>query len=398
MNNASPNFYADLPLVKDFKKVFESSIYQELPKDWWVVITDIKASTVAIEQGRYRDINSLGGCTVAAMLNAVKPRSIPYVFGGDGATFCIPPQYLDAVKTALRGCIKLADEGFNLELRAALIPYKAIKPKADVLLARYAKSDNLHQAIFVGGGLNEAERQIKETNQWHVYLADGKAEVDLTGFECRWNRVASPQEVTVSLLVQASHSKTSQQLALYQLLMQKMHKHFGNEEEHQPLSIEGLELMYGEDYIASGAKARTFVNNNAYFLNLWTIRLQNFIGNLLMKLKLTLGEAKWGRYKEDTLLNSDYRKLDDTFRIVFAAKKTALAEFECWLNKQEQAGELLYGLHLSDAAQLTCLISQAGVKHLHFVDGCDGGYALAAKSLKLKQKDLTLKSGEKLYE
>lgn len=156
--------------------------------------------------------------------------------------------------------------------------------------------------------------------------------------------------------------------------------------------------MYGKDYLAAEAKARSFSKNNAYLLNLWNIRLQNFTGNLLMKLKLTLGKAKWGRYKEDTLLNSDYRKLDDTFRIVFAAKKSALAEFETWLANQEDAGALVYGLHISDAAQLTCLISQIGVKHLHFVDGCDGGYALAAKSLKLKKKQLAQKSGEKLHE
>lgn len=398
MNNANPDFYKNLPLLNDFNEVFKFDCYQELPSDWWVVITDIKASTNAIEQGRYRDINSLGGCTVAAILNAVNPTVIPYVFGGDGATFCVPPQLIEAVGTALRGCIKLAADSFNLELRAALIPYKAIKPKANILVACYKKSDSLHQAIFVGGGLNEADKQIKLNEKWHLHLADGEAKADLTGFECRWNRIASPQEVTVSLIVQATNSETDQQLALYQALMQKMQTCLGGDEQLQPLSVAGLELMYGKEYLAAEAKAQTFSKNNAYFLNLLNIRLQNFIGNLLMKLKLTLGKANWGRYKEDTLLNSDYRKLDDTFRIVFAAKKAALVAFETWLTNQEDTGKLVYGLHISDAAQLTCLISQVGVKHLHFVDGCDGGYALAAKALKLKQKQFALKSGEKLYE
>ena len=217
MNQTSTlDFYANLPLAHDFNDVFKLDCYQELPKDWWVVITDIKASTAAIEQGRYRDINSLGGCTVAAILNAVKPTSIPYTFGGDGATFCIPPLHLEAVGTALRGCIKLAKDSFNLELRAALVPYSAIKPTAKVLVARYAKSDGLHQAIFVGGGLNEADKQIKLTSQWHVELTKGEAKADLTGFECRWNRIVSPQEVTVSLIVHAVCKLTSQQLDLYQ--------------------------------------------------------------------------------------------------------------------------------------------------------------------------------------
>jgi len=386
VNNANPDFYENLPLIYDFSKVCTFEAYQELPDNWWIVITDIKASTTAIEEGRYRDINSLGGCTVAAMLNAVKPKSIPYVFGGDGATFCIPPQYLDAVKTALRGCIKLADEGFNLELRAALIPYKAIKPKADVLLVRYAKSDNLHQAIFVGGGLKEAEKQIKQNSKWHVHLAEGEAKADFSGFVCRWNKIASPQEITVSLIVQAICPETKEQLALYQQLMQKMQDYFGKDDQLQPLSIEGMKLMYGKKELTAETLARTFSNSNPFFYNLWNIRIQNLMGSFFMKLKLRLGKIKWGRHKEDILLNSDYRKLDDTFRIVFAAKKTALTEFEAWLTSQEQAGNLLYGLHISDAAQLTCLVSQMGVKHLHFVDGSDGGYALAAKILKQKQK------------
>lgn len=383
------SFYANLKLVNDFKKLFKSSSYQELPSDWWVVVTDIKASTLAIEQGRYRDINSLGGCTVAAILNAVKPTVIPYVFGGDGASFCVPPQYIKAVRTALRGCIKLAADSFNLELRAALLPYEAIKPHASILVARYVKSENLHQAIFMGGGLNEAEKQIKQDIRWHVLLDEGEANADLTGFQCRWNKIVSPQEVTVSLLVQALNQDVKQQLVVYQQLVEKMQQYFGKDEQQQPLSVEGLELMFDKATLTAESKARAFSpKGRPFLLNLWELRLQNLLGIIFMKLKLTLGKAKWGCYKEDTLLSSDYRKLDDTFRTVFAAKKIALAEFEIWLKAQEQAGELLYGMHISEAAQLTCLISQTGVKHIHFVDGSDGGYALAAKALKQKSRSL----------
>lgn len=394
LKNNSQNFYVNLNQVDDFKDIFKSTSYQELPSDWWVIVTDIKDSTAAIEKGRYRDINSLGGCTVAAILNAVNPTAIPYVFGGDGATFCIPPQCVEAAKTALRGCIKFAAESFNLELRAALLPYQAIKPQASILIARYVKSESLSQAIFIGGGLNEAEKQIKQNTQWHVHQTDGEAKADLTGFQCRWNTVASPQEVTISLLVQALNPNTAAQLALYQQLVEKMQQHFGNDEQQQPLSLDGLQLMYGESYLMGEAKAKVFSSKSSFFslkikplfFKVWALRLQNLLGAILMKLNVRLGKAKWGSYKEATLLNSDYRKLDDTFRSVFAAKKIPLAEFENWLKKQEQAGKLLYGLHISAAAQLTCLISQVGVKHIHFVDGCDGGYALAAKSLKLKLK------------
>lgn len=384
-HSSTQDFYANLPLVNNFDALFDLDRYIELPSDWWVIVTDIKASTLAIEAGRYRDINSLGGCTIAAILNAVKPVAIPYVFGGDGATFCVPSRYLEEVKVALRGCIKLASESFNLELRAALLPYEAIKPQASILLACYVKSDSLHQAIFIGGGLNEAERQIKLNDKWHVHLNEGEAKADLTGFQCRWNKIASPQEITVSLMVQALSIATSEQLELYKKLLKMMETCFGKDAQQQPLSLEGLQLMFGDSHLDAESKAKKFSKGTPFFLNLWRIRLENLLGVIFMKFKLTLGNAKWGHYKEDTLMNSDYRKLDDTFRSVFAAKKLALVEFERWLIDQEKLGTLLYGLHVSDAAQLTCLISQVGVKHLHFVDGSNGGYALAAKALKSKQ-------------
>jgi len=51
-------------------------------------------STKAIETGHYREINAVGGSSIAAVINAIKPRRIPYGFGGDGARFCIPPELL----------------------------------------------------------------------------------------------------------------------------------------------------------------------------------------------------------------------------------------------------------------------------------------------------------------
>ena len=44
---------------------------------------------------------------------------------------------------------------------------------------------------------------------------------------------------------------------------------------------------------------------------------------------------------------------------------------------------LRYGLHLSDTALMTCLVtSPADSLHVHFVDGGGGGYTSASRSLK----------------
>ena len=57
-------------------------------------------------------------------------------------------------------------------------------------------------------------------------------------------------------------------------------------------------------------------------------------------------------------------------------------KLQVWLNAQQTQGALLYGLQLLDHALVTCLVESHADKHLHFVDGSDGGYALAARQLK----------------
>ena len=42
----------------------------------------------------------------------------------------------------------------------------------------------------------------------------------------------------------------------------------------------------------------------------------------------------------------------------------------------------VYGLHPSNRAQVTCLVFERMGHQVHFIDGADGGYALAAKDLK----------------
>lgn len=384
MSSATPvDFFDQLPPLRSFKQVLAPDNYRELPHDWWLVITDIVGSTKAINAGRYREINSLGGCTIAAVLNAAQPINLPYVFGGDGASFCIPPQSYIPVRNALLACQELARESFQLELRIGMLPYKQIQPKAEVWVGRYLKSKDLQQAIFVGQGLTEADRLVKQGREYQVQEGEGQAEADFSGFECRWQRIPSPLDVTVSLIVQVTATQLDQQFTAYQQLLERMQAFLGDDQQQQPLSLDGVRLSFDRQELSSEARVKNYQQpEQSVKRHTWRLRLQNLLGRLLMGLGLQLGGADWGRYKSDLILNSDYRKFDGVFRSVFAAKKANLAQLRSWLDEQHQQGNLYYGLHVSDAAQLTCLVKQTGVEHLHFVDGCDGGYALAARELK----------------
>jgi hypothetical protein len=50
------------------------------------------------------------------------------------------------------------------------------------------------------------------------------------------------------------------------------------------------------------------------------------------------------------------------------------------LDAQYRAGRPLYDMHKSREALATCIAQSYNGNHQHFVDGCDGGYALAARA------------------
>ncbi|MBD0300821.1 MAG: DUF3095 family protein, partial [Tolypothrix sp. T3-bin4] len=78
-------FYARLPVSRRFIELTNSRNFKSVPRDWYILISDIVGSTKAIETGRYKDVNLLGACSIIAVLNIAGEIEIPFVFGGDGA-------------------------------------------------------------------------------------------------------------------------------------------------------------------------------------------------------------------------------------------------------------------------------------------------------------------------
>lgn len=387
LNSSNDHFYQNLNVITDFEDILHLHHFEELPSDWWLVVTDVVNSTPAIQAGQYRAINAVGGATVAAITNAVKPLRIPYIFGGDGGSFCVPPSQLESVKAALIGSAQLSRDSFDLSLRIGCVPYSAIQHKAKVLVARFQKNASLEQAVFIGGGLSEADRLIKQDPQYILPINDLEQAADFSGFECRWNRIPSPKEVTLSLLVKPRNPEIDQQLALYSQLKAKIRHCVGDENQHHPINTEGMQLGFKAQTLMGELNVKAF-HKSAWqkFKILWKLRYENVVGAIFMRYNIKHGDAKWGDYKTDFVANSDYRKLDDMYRTVLSASQADCQNLIDWLESQYQLGRLYYGVHKSDAAIVTCLISKTGVDHMHFVDGADGGYALAAKALKQQIK------------
>jgi len=115
------NFYRDLPVLESFAEAIETARHTEVPGDWWIVIADVIGSTKAIEAGAYKKVNTVGVACIAAVVNVDRNVDLPFVFGGDGATFAVPDILRERVIPALREAQRLARESFDLLLRVGLV-------------------------------------------------------------------------------------------------------------------------------------------------------------------------------------------------------------------------------------------------------------------------------------
>ena len=121
--------------------------------------------------------------------------------------------------------------------------------------------------------------------------------------------------------------------------------------------------------------------------SLWRRRAWLYFESLLQsvaeRFDLRIGPYDAPAYREEVRRNSDYRKVADTLHMVLDCTAEQSVEIEDYLEGLRAQGRIAYGLHRADRALMTCLVfSLEQSRHVHFVDGADGGYALAALQLK----------------
>ncbi|MDP7556403.1 MAG: DUF3095 family protein [Nitrospinaceae bacterium] len=117
---------------------------------------------------------------------------------------------------------------------------------------------------------------------------------------------------------------------------------------------------------------RPFEDHKCYFSDCRIFWWGGFAFNFTLKSLYQLTPTK----------NSDFQKFDDTLRMTIDSKPGQRKELLEYLETELKAGKLFYGTHISDSALMTCMVFDRKERHLHFVDGASGGYALAAKQLK----------------
>jgi hypothetical protein len=111
---------------------------------------------------------------------------------------------------------------------------------------------------------------------------------------------------------------------------------------------------------------------------IWTL-----LAYLVMRFGISLGGFVPAKYTRELIDNSDFRKFDDSLRMVLDCTTELADEIERYLAECAKQGVVRYGTHRQPAAMMTCFTpSPTQSNHVHFIDGAMGGYAIAASALK----------------
>ena len=377
MAKNTQDFYKNLEALDDFHATFVYPINTLVPDDWYVVISDVKNSTEAILEGKYKDVNMVGALTIIAMLNIDKELDIPFIFGGDGAFVLIPPILFESSRQVLLKVQEMALNSYALDVRIGVIPVRDIYEQGKKLfITKYKVSQDYFQAFVKGGGLDLSDALLKNHEKYLLKeTIDPNFEIDMTGLECRWEAIPSPKEETLSILIKANDD------LYYEEILSNLEKILGTRVQRNPITPNNMKLSFQTKDLEVEA---SLISQNFLIQRLIILKFKfiNILGKVLMGLKID----EWKSYKQRIQSTTDTEKFDDMLRIVAAASSEQRESLDKYLSKELLNEKLFYGIHSSDSSLMTCLIFQRHGKHIHFVDASSGGYAVAAKMLKQQMK------------
>jgi hypothetical protein len=104
---------------------------------------------------------------------------------------------------------------------------------------------------------------------------------------------------------------------------------------------------------------------------------------LILKSGVRVGAFDPAHYLRQTTQNTDFRKFDDGLRMTLDCSEATADSVERRLAELRDRGLLGFGAFRQKQALVTCIVPDPMHNdHMHFVDGAEGGYALAARMLK----------------
>jgi hypothetical protein len=369
-----------LPVIHDFIQIMDPALFRPLPDGWIVGVADVVQSTKAIAANRYKAVNMAGAAVIVAVTNALEDRDFPFVFGGDGASFAVAGEAAAAARQALAETATWVKEDLDLTLRIGMVPVADIRARGlDVRVARYAPSENISIAMFSGGGIAWADTAMKR-GEIAVAPAPPGAHPDLSGLSCRYEEIPASRGLVLSLVAAPAPGASGD-------AFRAAIAHIANIVERtpdasRPVPGQSLRLTWPPAGIDLEARASRRPGESARARKIKVLAM-TFLFFLIMRFGIRVGRFVPAKYTRELVDNSDFRKFDDSLRMVLDCTPELANEIERHLADCAARKIVRYGTHRQHAAVMTCFTpSPAKSNHVHFIDGADGGYAMAASALK----------------
>ena len=376
------DFYEAIPVLDNFADAVRAENYRSLPDDWAVGFADVVGSTQAVANGRYKAVNMVGAGVIAAVGNALKRRSFPFVFGGDGASFAVSPGDAPAAREALAAMAAFAREEFEFDLRVGTILVRDVRATGrNVRVARYGATPYCVYAMFMGGGLTWFENEVKRGRHL-LSAASAGARPDLSGLSCRWGVSPAKNGVVLSLIVAPRGDDPRFPTLVDEIVKLAL----STPASDRPVTSASLKLGDPVKAIALETAVRSASGMPRALAR--ALATYWYTGmTVFFRLKLKGPGVDATSYKNDLVANADFRKFDDGLRMTL----DCTAEFADKLEARLAAAEdyVNWGAFRQEAAQVTCFapsVTERG--HVHFVDGAGGGYTMAAKVMKARRDAL----------
>jgi hypothetical protein len=378
------DFIAQLPSFTRFADVADPGRFVPAPDDWRLYCCDVVNSTGAIEQGRYKTVNMVGAACIIAAINAAAGTEIAYVFGGDGATILAPDALAPAIDRALTRTRRLARDGFDLALRVGAVPVAEIRTHgADLGVAMFELSPGNRCAMFSGGGAALADRLVKGDTDGAYGLGEEDEEPpDLEGLSCRWEPLVARHGHMVCMLASVIPEDPRTRARIYGNLIATIEQVLQPDiDTARPVRADNMRFRWPPRGL--GLETTVTRGHRPRWAHALALGAQSLFQAIAEWFDRKIGDYHAPVYRVELRANSDYRRFDDVLRLILDCTPAQRQVIEERLAAAHGRGEIVYGTHRSDAALMTCLLFDLkDSRHLHFIDGTDGGFTYAARAMK----------------
>ena len=347
-------------------------------------MTDVKGSTKAVQEGRFKDVNMLGAAAITIVSNELKTANTVSIFGGDGATLLMPEEMFDKLRPQFVGLMKLAKEKFSLELRVGAVRISDLDQlDAPVYVGKYQVSPTTVLAQMMGAGCNKAEAFVKSGVPPAIRLSEAEPSIapNLAGLSCRLDSFTSRNGEILSIIVKPKRDGESTWVR--NILMGQIKNILGGDlVSANPVSQPQLKWKLFPKTLSAEIRFR---QQKAW--DFLAVLLKAIMANVMLKCNISAGGFVAGKYKSEVAAQSDFRKFDDNLRMVIDCSAEQAKKIAGLLESAKNDGHIYYGVHASNKAVVTCITYSAGAgDHVHFVDGEGCGYTKASIQLKAQLK------------